>query len=174
MAAAVSWSFTTASCPCSLMGSLTPASTGNDVRDGRGGAGPWTYELGTKIQVVSGASLTAIRFYKDAGETGTHVGTLWDASGAVVARVTFSGESASGWQQQALATPVALTPNATYTVSVGLNTRFVMTASGLANILSSGPLQTIAGGNGVYANAAGTFPTNSYSASNYFVDAVVQ
>jgi hypothetical protein len=49
-----------------------------------------------------------------------------------------------------------------------------MTSGGLANILSSGPLQTIAGGNGVYGNSAGTFPTGSYASSNYFVDAVVQ
>jgi|GEM_PF-590307 len=174
MLAPVTWSFTTSACPCMTMASLTPAATSLDVRDGRGGAGPWTYELGTKIQVVSAASLTAIRFYKDAGETGTHVGTLWDASGAVVAQVTFTGETGSGWQQQALSTPVALSPNATYTVSVGFNTEFTMTSQGLANILSSGPLQTIAGGNGVYGMSAGTFPSGSYANSNYFVDAVVQ
>jgi hypothetical protein len=174
MQSAVTWSFTTSACPCMTMAGRTPVTTGLDVRDGRGGAGPWTYELGTKIQVVSAASLTAIRFYKDPGETGTHVGTLWNASGGVVAQVTFTGESASGWQQQALTTPVTLSANATYTVSVGFNTRFSMTTNGLANILSSGPLQTIAGGNGVYGLAAGTFPTNSYASSNYFVDAVVQ
>jgi len=174
MLAPVTWSFTTSACPCSTMAGLTPAITNLDVRDGRGGSGPWTYELGTKIQVVSAASLSAIRFYKDPGETGTHVGTLWDASGGVVATVTFTGETASGWQQQALSAPVALNPNATYVVSVGFNTRFTMTSQGLANILSSGPLQTIAGANGVYGNAAGTFPTGSYANSNYFVDAVVQ
>ncbi|HEV7492805.1 Ig-like domain-containing protein [Baekduia sp.] len=170
----VTWSFTTSACPCMTMASLTPAVTNLDVRDGRGGTGPWTYEMGTKIQVVSAASLNAIRFYKDPGETGTHVGTLWDANGGVVAQVTFTGESASGWQQQALSSPVALSPNATYVVSVGFNTKFTMTSGGLANILSSGPLQTIAGGNGVYGNSAGTFPTGSYASSNYFVDAVVQ
>jgi hypothetical protein len=174
MLAPSTWSFTTSACPCTTMAALTPAVTNLDVRDGRGGSGPWTYELGTKIQVVSAASLSAIRFYKDPGETGTHVGTLWDASGGVVATVTFTGETASGWQQQALSSPVALNPNATYVVSVGFNTKFTMTSQGLANILSSGPLQTIAGANGVYGNAAGTFPTGSYANSNYFVDAVVQ
>jgi hypothetical protein len=175
MATAKTWSFSTSGCPCNVMNGLTPQYTNLDVRDGRTGSGPWTYELGTKFSVSAAASLSAIRFYKDAGETGTHVGTLWNAAGQVVAQVTFSGESASGWQQQALTTPVALTPGAVYTVSVGFNTRFVSTTYGLRNALTSGPLATVADGqNGVYAAAAGTFPSSSWSSSNYFVDPVVQ
>ena len=37
------------------------------------------------------------------------------------------------------------------------------------------PLSSIAdGANGVYGSAAGVFPTQSFSSSNYFVDVVVQ
>ncbi|QEC50093.1 DUF4082 domain-containing protein [Baekduia soli] len=175
MSTAKVWTFTTSACPCSLMSGLTPALTGLDVRDGRGGSGPWTYELGTKVAVTSAVSLTAIRFYKDAAETGTHVGTLWAPDGTVLAQTTFTGETASGWQQQALSTPVTLTPGVVYTVSVGFNTRFVMTQSGLGTRLVNGPLFSIDDGrNGVYAASAGVFPTGSYSSSNYFVDAVVR
>jgi hypothetical protein len=175
MATAKTWTFTTSGCPCSLMSALTPQYTGLDVRDGRPDPGPWTYELGSKISVTSPASLTAIRFYKDAGETGTHVGTLWSSTGQVVDQVTFSGESASGWQQQALSTPVALTPGAVYTVSIGFNTRFVMSSYGLRDQLTSGPLQSVADGqNGVFGQSAGVFPNGSWNSSNYFVDGVVQ
>ena len=60
-------------------------------------------------------------------------------------------------------------------VSVGLNTTFVMTGGGLRTALASGPLSSVADGrNGVFAAAAGVFPTGSYNASNYFVDAVVR
>jgi hypothetical protein len=173
LASAVSWSFTSAGCPCSAMSGLTPASTNLDVRDGRAGTG-LTYELGTKIQVSAAASLTGIRFYKDAGETGTHVGRIWSSAGTVIAQATFTSETASGWQQQAFASPVALSPGVTYVVSVGFNTRFVMTAGGLAGAQSSGPLSTVVGANGVFGNSAGTFPTNSWNNSNYFVDGVVQ
>ncbi len=175
MAAPKTWSFTTSACPCSTMGGLTPQYTNLDVRDGRGGSGPWTYEMGTKFTVSSAASLTSIRFYKDAGETGTHVGTVWDAAGAVVAQTTFTGESASGWQEQALSTPLALTSGTVYTVSVGFNTRFVMTSYGLRDAQTSGPLSTVADGqNGVFGLSSGTFPTGSWASSNYFVEAVVQ
>lgn len=169
------WSFTTSTCPCSLMTGLTPAVTGLDVRDGRWQDGPWTYEMGTKIAVTASAQLTKIRFYKDAAETGTHIGTLWSSTGTAIAQVTFSGETASGWQEQALTTPVTLTAGSTYTVSVGFNNRFTMTSGGLSGTLTSGPLYAVNDGqNGVFASAAGLFPTSSYGSSNYFVDAVVQ
>ena len=175
MAAAKTWTFTTSPCPCTTMDGLTPQYTNLDVRDGRGGSGPWTYEMGTKFTVSSAASLSAIRFYKDAAETGTHVGTVWDASGAIIAQTTFTGESASGWQQQALSTPLALTTGTVYTVSVGFNARFVMTSYGLRDARTSGPLSTVADGqNGVFGLSAGTFPTGSWASSNYFVDPVVQ
>jgi hypothetical protein len=175
MAANKTWTFTTSACPCQLMAStLTPAYTGLDVRDGRPAPGPWSYELGTKISVSAPTSLTAIRFYKDAGETGTHTGTLWTATGTQIAQVTFTGETASGWQQQALATPVTLTPGVTYVVSVGFNARFVTTVGGFNSQMTSGPLSSVAdGANGVFGGSAGVFPTGSWNNSNYFVDAVV-
>ena len=175
LASAVSWSFTTAGCPCSLYpASATPATTGLDVRDGRSGTGPFTYELGTKIQVSSGTRLTALSFYKSPGETGTHVGRVWTGAGASLGTVTFTGETASGWQEQALATPITLAPGQVYVVSVGMNTRFVATLDGLATARTSGPLSSVVGTNGVFASAAGVFPTGSYRSSSYFVDAVVQ
>jgi hypothetical protein len=174
MSSPVSFSFTTATCPCSLLTGLTPAATQLPTQDGRSGAGPWSYEMGMKIQVSSPVSLTAIRFYKDSAETGTHIGRLWNASGTQLAQTTFAGETAAGWQQQALSSPVALTPGQVYVVSVGINANFVMTASGLATQRTSGPLSSVAdGANGVFGSAAGVFPTGSWNSSNYFIDAVV-
>ena len=172
--AAVSWGFTTAQCPCSLMKSLSPAETALPVQDFRPGPGPFSYELGTKITVDQPTTLTALRFYKSAGETGTHVGRVWSSTGTQLASVTFTGESASGWQQQALDSALSLTPGQTYVVSVGLNAFYSKTVSGLATQLNSGPLHSAAvTSNGVYNNAAGQFPASSWLSSNYFVDAVV-
>ncbi|MEA2256580.1 MAG: hypothetical protein QOG35_2625, partial [Solirubrobacteraceae bacterium] len=62
-----------------------------------------------------------------------------------------------------------------YVVSVGVNARFVATTGGLRTQMTSGPLASVADGlNGVFGNAAGVFPTNSWQSSNYFVDAVVR
>jgi hypothetical protein len=175
MEAAESWSFSTNACPCRLFGSgLTPAVTGLDTRDGRSGAGPWSYELGVKFTVSQPTELAAIRYYRDPAETGTHVGRLWNSSGALLTSTTFSGESGSGWQQQALATPYQLQPGETYTISVGLNAFFVTTSQGLRDPITSGPLSLVVGNNGVFDDVAGAFPTGTWRSSNYFVDPVVQ
>ena len=173
LAQAVSWGFTAAACPCQLMSGAVPAQTGLPVSDYRPGPGPFSYELGTKIVTDEPTRLLALRFYKSPGETGTHVGRVWTAGGAQVAQVTFANESSSGWQRQALGSPLDLTPGQTYVVSVGLNAYYSKAGSGLAAPLVSGPLRTVATGNGVFADRAGLFPSQTWQSTNYFVDAVV-
>jgi hypothetical protein len=172
----VTWQFTTNSCPCRLFSdSDTPSITGLSTANGRSG-GPWTLELGVKVEVTQPARLTAIRFWKDPAETGAHIGRVWTTGGALLGSTTFSGESASGWQEQALATPLDLTPGQQYVVSVGYNASFGMTGgSVLRTGITSGPLRSVVdNSNGVFADAAGVFPTQTWYWGNYFVDAVVR
>ena len=175
LASAVSWSFSTAACPCQLFSPiLTPDFIGLPTQDGRTGTGPWSYEFGTKVTVDEPTRLNAIRYYKSPGETGTHVGRVWTAGGVQLSQVTFTSETASGWQQQALAPPLALQPGATYVISVNANAFFSVTGGWLATRIVSGPLSSVAdGANGVFGLAAGTFPTHSYNTTNYFVDVSV-
>lgn len=170
------WTFTTADCPCSLFSpTAAPATSGNPTRDGRRGTGPWSYEFGVKITVNRTSTLTAVRFFKDAREVGSHTGTVWSAAGAILGTVAFSGESASGWQQATLTTPLTLQPGVVYVVSVNANAFFGSTRQGLLTSVVSGPLASVAdGANGTYGDAAGVFPTRSFQSSNYFVDAVVR
>jgi N,N-dimethylformamidase beta subunit-like protein/uncharacterized protein DUF4082/Big-like domain-containing protein len=173
--AAITWAFTAADCPCALMGGQQPAWTGLAVRDGRGGTGPWTYELGTKVTVSQTASLVALRFWKEPGETGTHIGRVWTSSGTLLASATYANETASGWQRQPLATPLTLSPGQTYTISVGMNSVYAKTTAGLAQSISAGPISSVAdGANGVFNLTAGSFPSSSWQSSNYFVDGVVK
>jgi hypothetical protein len=169
------WGFSTSNCPCRLFqGEPAPAVSGLDTRNYRSGGGPWSLELGVKVQVTQAARLEAVRYYRDPAETGTHSARVWTAQGTLVAVVPFGAETGAGWQQQALPAPLQLTPGATYVVSVGLNSTFGMTDMGLADQIISGPLRSVAGANGVYADAAGVFPTLSWRSSDYHVDAVVR
>jgi hypothetical protein len=86
------------------------------------------YELGMKFQVARSGTVTAIRYWKASGDSGTHVGRIWSSTGTQLASVTFSGETASGWQQQALGTALQIQPGTTYVVSV--------------NVASNSPSQT--------------------------------
>jgi hypothetical protein len=176
LAAPVSWSFTTTSCPCSLFpATLTPASTNLSVRDGRSGTGPWSRELGVKVEVTSPTQLTALRYYRASSESGTHTARVWTAAGSLIGSTTFQSDAGPGWKEQALATPISLTPGQVYVVSVGFNSYYSATQFGLQTPAVSGPLRSVAvATNGVYGDAAGLFPTSSYRSSNYFVDLVVE
>src|SRR5262249_41611766 len=138
--ATFSWTFTTSSCPCTLFSSTAvPALVNLPVQDGRSGPGPFSYELGVKVKVDVPMLLSALRFYKSSQETGVHTGRVWTTGGVQLASVTFANESASGWQQQQLATPLALDPGVVYVLSVNMNAFFGLTSGGLLNPGVSGP-----------------------------------
>lgn len=178
LASDFSWSFTTAaappppSCPCSAWPASAAPGTPS-VADFN------PVELGVKFTVDVTGFITHLRFYKGNANTGTHIGSLWNSSGTLLGRATFAGESASGWQQVQLPTPVAVQPGNVYVASyfapgggyAGDNDFFL--ASGVDNppihLLKDG----VSGGNGVYNYGAGpSFPANSFRSSNYWVDVV--
>lgn len=142
-------------------------------------ADPNAVELGMKFRSDVAGYVTGVRFYKSAANTGVHVGNLWTTSGTLLASVTFSGETASGWQQALFANPVLISPNTTYVVSyyapVG---RYSATNSGFNGAsVDSPPLHALANGtdgpNGVYQySTSSAFPSQTYSSSNYWVDVV--
>ncbi len=149
--------------PQSIFTTQTPATSTTDGVD---------YELGTRFTSTSAGQITAIRFYKTANESGTHTGRIWSASGQQLASVVFTGESASGWQQQTLATPLAITANTEYMVTVNTsNGYYATTDGGLGSQITSGDLKTVVGSNGRYGSV-GSYPTSSWQNSNYFRDVV--
>ena len=81
------------------------------------GGDPGAVELGVRFSADRPGTVTGVRFYKSAANTGTHSGSLWTAGGTRLAQATFTGESATGWQTATFATPVAVTPGTTYVAS---------------------------------------------------------
>ncbi|MDD1557135.1 hypothetical protein C7U65_16115 [Bradyrhizobium sp. WBAH23] len=149
----------------SLFTTQTPANT--NATDGTGA----DYELGMRFTADASGVIEAIRYYKAANETGTHFGHIWSATGQQLATVTFTNESTSGWQQQALATPLTIAAGTTYVVSVNINSYYVSTTQGFASGISNGGLNSPVGA-GVFDYSAGVFPTNVYQNANYFRDVV--
>jgi hypothetical protein len=136
--------------------------------------------LGVAFNAETNGYVTGIRFYKSAGNVGTHIGTLWNASGASLATATFMGETASGWQQVLFDSPVPITGGTTYVASyLAPSGRYSYTSGAFANLGIDNPplhaLQTSAvpNGNGLYRyGSTNVFPTNTFNASNYFVDVI--
>ena len=61
--------------------------------------------------------ITALRYYKNTGFTGTTTGNLWTVAGANLASLAFTNETGSGWQTVTLSTPVPIVANTIYVVS---------------------------------------------------------
>jgi hypothetical protein len=138
---------------------------------------PNSAELGVKFSSSSVGQITGLRFYKGRQNTGTHTAHLWSATGQLLASATFTNETASGWQQVNLPTPVAVAANTIYIASYhsngyySENTRYFNRAY-VASPLTA-PSSSSSGGNGVYIHGSTPiFPTNTSHASNYWVDIV--
>ena len=115
-------------------------------------------ELGVKFRSDIAGFITGIRYYKSAGNSGTHVGSLWSASDrAQLATATFAGESASGWQEVLFDAPVAIQANTVYVASYHTNVgHYSHTVDYfVSDGIDSAPLHALAsdaaGGNGVFA-----------------------
>ena len=161
------WSFRTAAADLSsLFEGETPAIA--SVND------PDAVELGTAFTPSVDGEVTAVKFFKGAGNTGTHVGSLWSSAGDRLGQVTFTDESGSGWQTATFATPIDVTAGTTYVVSyLAPNGHYSASGNYFATARTVGPLTAPAGNNGRYRyGASGGFPNGSWNSTNYFVDVV--
>jgi hypothetical protein len=123
-------------------------------------------ELGVSFKSTVAGHIIGLRYYRVAGETGTHIGHLWSAGGTLLGSVTFTNETASGWQYALFASPIAISALTTYVASVNCNTLFGVTPAGLSSVVVHGPL---IGEGGVETGTVGTFP-NTSTTTNYFRD----
>jgi hypothetical protein len=155
-------------CPCSIFENEQPGTAATDDSQ--------AVELGVKFRSDEEGFITGLRFFKGPGNTGTHVGHLWSAGGQQLAEATFTGESASGWQEVTLDTPVAITANTTYVASYHAPAgRYAFDSQYFATGKHNPPLHGLAEGtdgpNGVYKyGGSGGFPTDTFNSGNYWVD----
>ncbi len=158
-----------------LMPAAAQADTVFAPTDGPGGdaLSDSAIEVGMKFTSTQDGFITGLRFYKQANNTGTHIGHLWSSSGQQLAEAPFTNETASGWQEQPLATPVAVTAGTSYVVSYyAAGGRFGFSPGYFSMTVGSGALQAPAAGNGVYKyGSSPAFPDESWNGTNYWVDA---
>jgi hypothetical protein len=173
-----SWTFTTAQatppagqCPCSIWPDAAEPSVASWPDQS-------AIEIGVKFTTDTNGWITGIRFYKGPDNTGTHVGSLWNSSGNLLAHAAFTGESVAGWQQVSFATPVQVTAGTTYVASYfAPSGGYASDAGAFANTgVDNPPLHALKSGvngpDGVYLySPSGGFPATG-STSNYWVDVV--
>lgn len=137
-------------------------------------------EVGLKFKSIVNGTIYGIRFYKGSGSSDGHVGNIWTAGGSLLATVSFSSQTSSGWQEALLSEPLTITANVTYIVS------YFSPSGDYANSDSyfetepkiTHELEAVMHGGGdgpnsvyKYTNSS-VFPDQGSSGSNYFVDVV--
>jgi hypothetical protein len=136
---------------------------------------PSPVELGLKFSSDVAGTIRGVRFYKSEANIGPHVVSLWTSAGTLLARATATNETASGWQEVPFSAPVSISANTTYVASYfAPEGHYAATGSGFAASVDNPPLHALsnsASPNGVYAySPSSTFPTNTFNATNYWVD----
>jgi len=160
-------------CPCSIFP--------NSVVPGTPDAGDYSaVQLGVKFRTTQAGSITGVRFYQSALNTGSHVGYLWSSSGQLMGTTTANSSTGTGWRTLTFPSPIPVKANTTYTASYYTPTGhysadgqyFATKGAGLQ------PMQALQSGvdglNGVYQYGSSVVaPTNSWNNTNYYVDAVL-
>lgn len=141
----------------------------------------WQFDFpgtfGVKFRSDVAGSVTGIRFYKGAGNTGTHIGLLYSSTGTLLAQANFTGETASGWQQVNFP-GVAINPNTTYIAAFWSSSGYAVSNGFFAGGgVDNPPLHALAwgadGSNGVSSyGSSPSFPSMGFSANNFWVDVV--
>jgi hypothetical protein len=136
-------------------------------------------ELGVRFKSDVSGYIKGIRFYKGAGNTGTHSGSLWTNGGTRLAQATFTNETNNGWQQVTFASPVAITAGTSYVASYfAPNGHYAYTTTYFTlgsqnNGTLHAPASTPNQPNGTYVySSSSAFPTSTWLGTNYWVDVV--
>src|SRR5262249_49060351 len=85
------------SCPCSIWEGTLTAEQSDDTN---------SVELGLKFMSDTDGFVTGVRFYKTPDNIGLHTGRLWTDDGTLLGQVTFTEETAFGWQQANFEKPI--------------------------------------------------------------------
>jgi hypothetical protein len=134
-------------------------------------------ELGVKFKSDVAGYVTGVRFYKSAQNTGTHTGSLWDASGNLLGGVTFTNETKSGWQTATFTQPISIAANVTYVVSYhapkghySLGSDYFKSSSHVSGHLTA-LKYSVSNPNGVNKpSTTAAFPNANGDGDNYYVD----
>jgi hypothetical protein len=162
-----------AQAPISIFGNAVPS---NAVE-----ADDSAVTLGVKFWSSQDGTISGITFYRGETSPSGYVARLYSAAGDRLGSVALGNDTGQvpGWRTAVFAAPIAIAANTTYVAAYYTpNGRYADDYYGLQNgvpnrPLPNGPLNvpasSVVGGNGVYYYGLG-FPTNTWQASNYYVD----
>ncbi|MRX52030.1 DUF4082 domain-containing protein [Paracoccus sp. S-4012] len=130
-------------------------------------------ELGMKFRANADGEISAIQFYETAASSGSHPVSLWSSTGELLARESFTGGSGDGWREVTFDEPIKVQAGETYIASYHApQGRYAVTEGFFDKAVAGGDITALQNG-GVYSyGSSSSVPTQTYNASNYWVDVV--
>ena len=145
-----------ANIPKNVLGAISPPGGGTGSAN----------EVGMQWSSSVDGQVTEIRIYRNS-ITAALTARLWSGLGVLLTTVTMPASTIAGWQAVTLPVPVAISAGSTYVVSY--TSLAPVQIEYFFNSAYSNPPLSAPIGAGVYG-PAGTFPTNNYHNSNFFID----
>lgn len=132
-------------------------------------------QLGVTFSSAVEGDVTAIQFYRGPQNAGAHEIRLWNPDGEIAAEARLAQTSATGWVDVAFAEPVRIGAGEKWIASYHAPEGGYSVTEGYFDQAYSNNGLTVAQNGGVYVyGSADTLPTNSYRASNYWIDVVFE
>lgn len=124
--------------------------------------------VGMQFTTSASGQITGVRFYKQSGNIGSHVGIIYSPTGTVLWSQPFTNETASGWQTVIFTTPLQVTAGSYVAACYSASGWYNSDNTGFKTPVTNGVLT---GTKGVYLYGNG-FPTSTYLQSNYWTDII--
>ncbi len=149
------------------------------------GNDPAPIEVGMAFRAGHDGYINGLRYYYRGSQmSGSHRGKLYTSTGVKVADIVFGAPTGVGWQTATLSSPVEISANATYYVTVlHSNGYYARTQNYFTHDVysASGDIWALRDGEGMLngryhigPNPSDVLPSSSLNASNYWVDVVYQ
>lgn len=134
--------------------------------------------LGVRFHASENGFITGGRLWVLEEYFGARSLYLWTNSGTLLATATFPAITETGWLEVLFDDPVDITASVNYVMSIASTGQFVSTLDFFASEYANDPLfgnsDGDGGANGLYSTAAaGTFPTSTFSKSNYWISPIL-
>jgi hypothetical protein len=127
--------------------------------------------LGTAFRATVPGEIVALRYWRSGSTAIAPEGTLWSATGVLLADARFGSGGPSGWQTVMLSAPVPVQAGDQYVVAYHSAANGYALTENFEGASSSSELEVTSGSSGVFTYGdSSAFPRTTWNHSQYWVD----
>ena len=126
-------------------------------------------KLGLRFTTRRAGFIGGLQFYRDASNSGRHIGKLWTSRGRLLGKLTFPRSSTVGWVSAAFSRPIKVRSGGTFVASYTAPFGHYAADEWALSPAKPRVKRALTATRGVYTYGTGV-PSETYHNSNYYVD----